>query len=1005
MQHPTRLYRFASHVCRWTVAVPMALLLVCPCAWAQFPDAVFAGKTISDAEARLELARLLARNEATLDQAAAEYRRVLAASPTNFRIVLEYAEILISLHRYPDALTVLEPLAQMPNPLPEALAALGSVRLYSGDVRGAALAYERAYAAKPSLPGLGLKLAQTLNWSGRAKDALPLLERLHAAEPVNLEIVILLGRALNAAGKPEQAAELVIPLLKTHPDNVELLLAAADFQAVLGRAVLAKRLFERAETLDPSGRAGIAHAERSMAWGDFYRAEDGVRKEMAANGKTHELTLKLAAVLVAQQRYGEAANVYEALLTANGNDKDALTGLAQLRLLEKNDDAALAVTHRLAAVAPDSAAPLRLEAAARAASGNVTAALAAARKASASPDASNTDLRQLGDLLYKTGDKRQALDAYRRALALDPADAWSAWRVGEERDAAVPTSVAQKASLAAALKDDGRLEKAGRLFRVALRSEPDNYFARMGLAEVLAATGWYDDALVLLDGLAVDFPGDAKVLLTKARVLGWAKRYDASLTAYADLHSLKPDNPVPLREAARTAFWGKMPDRAALLYSALENGTYPAQVREAAGLEHTAKMDSFNNQFAKAITTNDALLAMEPGNQEALFDRAQAACALGMRDEEAATYQRMLTSDPMHTLAGQAVDRLRWRNAPSVRVGFSFWDEDGKGGRLAQITRFRWDTEFTVPVEDRYYLRAAQHLWLEDPKSPQAAQQGQSEAQSSSDASTLAAQALQQGQVQAAVSARRFEGAYWAEGQTLGAGGRVNQWLSGEFAFTNKQYSDVGLRPLYSGQARIELRPIDAVTLAFFYQRTDEITNDMSLAQGIQIDNWGGMLRLQPLRRIDLSFQGRYLNYSDDNQGTALRADAGVILTDHPHELKLAATGEYRDTREANKYVYQDDTLVTIVHPYWTPQDYSSGALTLGWRHDLAKDFFCGARRHYYGIQVSHGSDTTKNPFWRLEIEYLNDLTDRWTFSLKGLVQRSPQWDATGVWTGLTYRF
>ena len=193
--------------------------------------------------------------------------------------------------------------------------------------------------------------------------------------------------------------------------------------------------------------------------------------------------------------------------------------------------------------------------------------------------------------------------------------------------------------------------------------------------------------------------------------------------------------------------------------------------------------------------------------------------------------------------------------------------------------------------------------------------------------------------------------------------------------------------------------------MSLFYQRTDEITNDMSLAQGIQIDNWGGVVRVQPLRRIDLSFQGRYLNYSDGNQGTALRADAGIVLTDHPHELKLTATGEYRDTRETNKYIYQDDTLVTIVHPYWTPQDYSSGALTLGWRHDLGKDFFCGARQHYYGVQVSHGSDTTKNPFWRLEIEYVNDLTDRWSVSLKGLVQRSPQWDATGAWTGLTYRF
>ena len=1004
MYNPARPFRLACHACLWTAAVLLACFPACPCAWAQPLDGGFAGKPMTDAETRLELARLLARNASTLEQAAAEYRRVLAVSPTNAGIILEYADILTRMHRYADALILLEPLAQRVNPQPEALAALGDVRLYAGDVPGAAQAYGRAHASRPSLPGLELKLAQTLSWSGRAKEAMKLLQRLHSAEPADPEITVLLGRALAAAGRVEQAAMLAVRLLETHPGNVDLLLAAADFQAGLGRAVQAKALYERAEILDSTGKARAAYAERSMVWGDFYRAEDCVRQEMAARGQTRERTLKLATVLVAQQRYEETAALYESLLAANATDRSALAGLAKLRLLEKDFAAVLTVAARLAAIAPGSAEPLGLEAAALAASGDLPAALAAARKASDSPDASHEDQRRLGDLLFKTGDKRQALDAYRRAVALDPADAWSAWRLGDERDAAFPTSVAQEASLAASLKDEGRFEKAGRLYRLALRREPDNYFARMGLSEVLAATGWYAEALALLDGLAADFPGDSKVLLARARVLGWARRYDASLDAYAALHELRPENPVPLREAARTAFWGKMPARAVALYAGLENGEYPAQIREAAALERAAKLDGFDNHFTRAIKANDSLLHLEPGNQEALFDRAQAACALGLCDEEATTYRRLLTIDPMHALAVKAMDRLRWRNAPSVRAAFSVWDEDGKGGRLAQITRYRWDTELTVPVQDRYYLRATQHLWLEDPKTPQAAQQSQNSGQTGTSASTSTTQ-QSQSSGQSALSVRRFDGSYLAEGQTLGAGGRVNAWLSGEFSFTNKQYVDAGLRPLYSGLARIEFRPLDAATLALFYQRTDEITNDMSLAQGIQIDNWGGMLRLQPLRRIDLSFQGRYLNYSDGNQGTALRTDAGIILTEHPYELKLTATGEYRDTRELNKYVYEDDTLVTIIHPYWTPQNYSSGALTLGWRHDIATNFFCGARQHYYGIQVSHGSDSTKNPFWRLEVEYVNDLTDRWSVSLKGLAQRSPQWDATGAWTGLTYRF
>jgi tetratricopeptide (TPR) repeat protein len=956
-------------------------------ALAQTESLVPARDAISDNETRLELARLLSRQESTLSQAEAEYRRVLAASPGDSKAILELAEILARMRRYQDALRLLEPLSLGSNPRPESLSLVGDIRLYSGDVQGAAQAFSKAYSLKPSLPGLELKLAQAFSWSGRQPEALPLLKHLHAVKPDDTEIAVLFAQALTAVGKRRQAAGLVTGLLAKNPTDVNLLLTAADIQAGMGHSRDARRLFEQAEKLDPTGKARAVHGDRSVAWGDFYRAEDAVRAEIATSGNERELILKLASVLTGAQRYEEAAVLYDKLLSTDSNDMKALSGLAKLRLMEKNPSAALEIVGRMSQIAPGFVECLRLEAQAKADLGDLDGALSAATAASERPGARPEDFSRLGDLLQRKGQKEQAITAFRRAAGMEPSDPWAAWKASGEQDSALPADATELTSFASELKTDGRFETAGRMYRKALALDPENFPAQMGLAELLATTGWHGEALAILDQLAKDNPGVSKVLLTKARVLAWAKRYDESLAAYDALHRMRPEDPVPLREEARTAVWGKKPYQAEALYSSLESGNYPEKVRQTAGLERTAKMEGFERRFSNAKDANDKLLSIEPGNQEALFDRAQAACALGLCDEEESTYRRLLAVDPQHTMAGQAVDRLRWRNATSVKASFSAWDEDGKSGRLAQITRYRWDMEVNVPIEGRYYLRAAQNLWLEDPKTPKEAQQGQA------------------GQGQNRMPVHRFDGSYLAEGQTIGAGGKVNQWLSGDFSFTNKQYFDAGLRPLYSGLARIEANLRDVARLAVFYQRTDEITNDMSLAQGIQIDNWGASLLLQPTRRVELSVQGRYQNYSDGNQGTHLKADAGVTLTDHPRELKLTATGEYRDIRDLNKFVYVDGNLITIIHPYWTPQRYFSGALTLGWRHDLAKDFFCGARQHFYGVQFSGGTDTDRNPFWRLEAEYVNDFSDRWSVTLKGLIHRSQQWDALGAWTGLTYRF
>jgi hypothetical protein len=248
-------------------------------------------------------------------------------------------------------------------------------------------------------------------------------------------------------------------------------------------------------------------------------------------------------------------------------------------------------------------------------------------------------------------------------------------------------------------------------------------------------------------------------------------------------------------------------------------------------------------------------------------------------------------------------------------------------------------------------------------------------------------------------------GSYFAQGQSLGLAGKLSEYLDfgGEFTFKQYEEAKLGNKPL--GRIRVEVNLQDYALLGLGYNRDEELYNDLTLFHDIRSDTVTMDIFSRLARRFEFKFQSRIKEYSDDNTLLHLRADVGAILTDHPHEIKLVLTGEHRNTREASIYHYTDGAFMGITHPYWTPQKYFAGTATLEWRHDLADFFYCGARKHYYDIKVSAGTDTDNNAGVRVELAYVYDFRDNWSASLRGLIQRSQKWDANGAWINILYRF
>jgi len=990
---------------------------------------------ISDAEARRELARLLSYSDSGRAEAMDILQAQLKLAPQDAEARLALAELLARAGRLPEAETALAALPAKTLALPETQERIGDAYFAAGRMNEASRHFQKAQAGgRPVLR----KLAQSLAWGGDAKAARPMLEKLLAENPADREVALLLVRLRLADGDASGAAALARQLAQSAPDDPQGLAELADVETALGHAASARSLYEKALALPGGAELLPRYAQAMSLWGAFGRAI-GIQRGQVAAGHA-EARLALAEALLAAQRADEAEGVLRSLML-EGLASQARLLLARLKLGQEDPGAALESLAPLldaTPTLPETPAALALAAQAQMKLGNPAEGL---RLLSTLPADRDPVLR--ARLMLAAGQKDQAAALLAKAHAAAPRDAEIAFlALGAQASAPATLDIltapgartpAELTAWAGLFAQAGQRAAALRCLRTALVADAQYYPARMALAETLAADRQYDQALAELNAQAAEFPDSSKVLLTRARVLSWAKRYDEAQAAYAALAKADPGDPVPVREAARVHFWAKERDQALASYSSLlappvdaslagelgkvagvtkdaqlgdiaanmaksaaEGSQYrryerlnlgrdaefssesapgvnralvdqlPAyRIQKGASLEAQAKNLSFDRRFSRSLPAYGELLAFEPGNQEARFDQAQSACALGLCSAERAAYTRLLQIDPLHTLAGTALERLEHRTSPVVSLRQNIWHEAGRG-ELARILRLRTDLGLTVPVADDYRLGLTQHRWQESP---------------------------------------RGGPTYEALGQTLSLDGVFSPLLRGAASWTNKRYTTGKVGNVDTGRARLEFNLDDVARLGLGYERMEELANEYALRQRALSDNLFADLTLTPSRDWEITAEVRAKNYSDGNVGDMQKLAVSYALTDHPRQLKAILSGERRNTQKKSEEVYTGAALTDIRRPYWTPQDYTATAFTLDWRHDLARLFFCGAPEHWYDLRATVGTDSENNPSVRFEAEWKYEFAERWALEAKGLVHRSPQWDAEGLWLGLGFGF
>lgn len=251
----------------------------------------------------------------------------------------------------------------------------------------------------------------------------------------------------------------------------------------------------------------------------------------------------------------------------------------------------------------------------------------------------------------------------------------------------------------------------------------------------LARDGRHDQALILLRELTGDYPGKREYLYDYLTVLGWAERYGEELAQARRLRL--PDAPVyvleslghaarNLGDAAQAVTYYRMavdrePDRADSVMGLAGSLSDQGKTNEAIELLHAfvqrhpdnpeamaslASAYQNSNQLYQALSAYDRLLAVKPGDREALRQRIFLTARLGAAPlalDMAQSQPGLLSDDELDSLTLDAASKyIRWNGLYHPLPAQGFDDTDHAITLLQDVlTRLEKRGEGSAPLANR----------------------------------------------------------------------------------------------------------------------------------------------------------------------------------------------------------------------------------------------------------------------------------------------------------------
>jgi tetratricopeptide (TPR) repeat protein len=531
-----------------------------------------------------------------------------------------------------------------------------------------------------------------------------------------------------------------------------------------------------------------------------------------------------------------------------------------------------------------------------------------------------------------------------------------------------------------------------------IRQSPTNVRGHLAMARSFATTQNYRKAAVQYDQLIAIDPDFTVPPRERARILFSDKQYSAARSQYNVMLSPTPEQLVlsqmayhaqrdaRMRQAFGPYLGGHMngpglraelarlaascPDEEVRLAAHRLICDYDATLawQEAFRLERDGKeLKDYRNYMA--VPQYNALTQFEPTNTEALFDQGQVYGALKMTRAALTWYDKTLLVDPTHRDAAAASERASAEISPKLDLRADWFRQRGRTG-VASIDRERYITAVSLPIgdENEYvqfgYMRLG-YSPLDD----------------------------------------------------------RDLWGNVPFIRAQKKWDDNRLMTyaqinVEQFRDRFETRP--TFDVGYWYDHNDVIRgrgglflenvaeNGESLRQDIYRYGLYCGADIKPTRTWAFGGMGTYAHYSDDNDAVMGYLYNDVSLSLPPKQLKLvqrASIWSYRDTTIFPTEPPNPNFLFGAVHPYFSPDVFSTLECRIEWWHWLSRDYFTHSNQCYYSLQYGIATDDNLVTYHNFRALLNYDINSCFTVGAEAGTQLSSEYDMYYAMAFLQVRF
>jgi putative PEP-CTERM system TPR-repeat lipoprotein len=539
-------------------------------------------------------AKLLAQihvKQGNFDRAIEALDAYLRQHPLDSQATLLLASAHTAQGRHTRAAVILRAAMQQ-RPRPELQHALGMALMRSGQFAGALSELEAAYKGNPKSSAIGSSLAALYLQLGRAADAAKVAEQASAAQKDQPGLLFLLGKARAEAGDAKGARAALEAAIKADPRFVDPVIELARLDMRSGAVASAKsrltaalekapkhpellstvgqlmvgerrldeaqRWFEKADDHSAPDMTdhGMRLVEFHLANGQVDRAREAFKRVTAKAPDAPRVLLQQARIDLAGGDARTAKSVLSRASTAAATDVGLLVAIAELQLAAQDAAGAVHSAGKAVKEQPQSIGAQIVLARAELVQGELAGAERRARELTSKLPKAGVGHSLLGEIALARNQDTVALEAFRRAHALDnsqttllqvfgllartqPAESI---RVAEQWVKQRPGDAVVSRALADAHARATDWTAARRSYEALLRLRPDDAEALNNLAHVLLAQKDPAGALKTAERAVALKPAAAHIIGT----LGWAAhkagQNDRALQHLRDARLRDPDS-------------------------------------------------------------------------------------------------------------------------------------------------------------------------------------------------------------------------------------------------------------------------------------------------------------------------------------------------------------------------------------------------------------------------------------------------------------------------------